>query len=258
MTKVNAILDRGILAAFLRLIDAGETDMKRILLSIGLIALATGAHAQLFHNGISFPIDTTNSPGTSSDEVIFTPGVAQSLDFGALDLIIQVVDAGGGKEWAVFNYLTDHQGNPLSSSGLNWSIEQIGIPTAVATNFIADFTQWLNPDGAVINQTGSIFGQTLGNTPVPGFTGNGEGNSGFVTPFPAGPLPQLGALADPFQLVINGLNGVTPSGFRQALEFEAQSPSGVPEPRTWAMMLIGFTGLGFAALKRRKQLPSIA
>ena len=28
--------------------------------------------------------------------------------------------------------------------------------------------------------------------------------------------------------------------------------SGVPEPSTWAMMLIGFAGLGYAAFHRRK------
>jgi hypothetical protein len=29
---------------------------------------------------------------------------------------------------------------------------------------------------------------------------------------------------------------------------------GVPEPSTWAMMLIGFAGLGFAAYRRRKSV----
>ena len=224
--------------------------MKRILLSVGLIALATGAHAQLFTDGASFTVTTQNSPASGgSNTVVFTPGLAQSLDGGALTLTIDVVDAGGGKEWAVFNYQTTE--GPLSSGNENWSIEQIGIPTAVATNFIADFTQWLDPNGGTITQTGAIFNQTIGPTPVPGFTGNGEGTSGFVAPFPAGPLPQLGAFADPFQIVINGLGGITPSGFRQALEFESQTP--VPEPATWAMMLIGFAGLGFAAFKSRKE-----
>jgi hypothetical protein len=29
-------------------------------------------------------------------------------------------------------------------------------------------------------------------------------------------------------------------------------PTGVPEPSTWAMMLVGFAGLGFAAFRTRK------
>ena len=28
--------------------------------------------------------------------------------------------------------------------------------------------------------------------------------------------------------------------------------AGVPEPATWAMMLVGFAGLGFAGLRRAK------
>jgi hypothetical protein len=33
---------------------------------------------------------------------------------------------------------------------------------------------------------------------------------------------------------------------------EIASASGVPEPSTWAMMIVGFAGLGFAALPRRR------
>jgi hypothetical protein len=224
--------------------------MRRIFLPAILAALATSAHASLFTNGATFTINTQNSPDNASDTVTFTPGLVQSLDDGDLTVTIDLVDAGGGKEWVVFNYhATD---SFLSNGAVDWSIEQVGIPTAVATNFIADFTQWTDANGATITQTGGIFGQTIGPTPVPGYTGNGEGSSGFTAPFPAGPLPQLGAFADPFSIVINGLGGVRPTGFTQALEFEAQNPTGTPEPQTWAMMLMGFVGLGFLAARRCK------
>ena len=87
-----------------------------------------------------------------------------------------MVDAGGGKEWAVFNYQDDQRRPPLTQVAQNWSIQQIGIPTAVATNFIADFTRWLDPNGGTITQTGAIFGQTIGPTPVPGYTGKRRGH----------------------------------------------------------------------------------
>lgn len=234
----------------------GCRDATRQLIISSIFCAKTVA--QIFTDGASFTVTTQNSPAVGgSNTVTFTPGVAQSLDGGALSLTIDVVSGGGDKEWAVFNYQASS--GALSTGGQNWSIEQVGIPTSVATNFIAGFTQWLDPSGGTIDQTGSIFGQTLGTTPVPGFTGNGEGTSGFVAPFPVGPLPQLGAFADPFQIVINGLGGVTPAGFRQALEFEPQSPlTPVPEPQTWAMMLIGFTGLGFVAFKRRQERAAIA
>jgi PEP-CTERM motif len=33
---------------------------------------------------------------------------------------------------------------------------------------------------------------------------------------------------------------------------------GVPEPSTWAMMLVGFAGLGYAALRRKRAVPAIS
>ena len=45
----------------------------------------------------------------------------------------------------------------------------------------------------------------------------------------------------------NGLTFTSDSGV-----FLAGLSSGVPEPSTWAMMVIGFAGLGFAGCRRRK------
>jgi PEP-CTERM motif len=33
---------------------------------------------------------------------------------------------------------------------------------------------------------------------------------------------------------------------------------GVPEPSTWAMMVLGFTGVGFMAYRRRNRLQHVA
>ena len=228
--------------------------MKRLLLSAGLMALASAAHAQLFTDGANFTVDLTNSPGTSSNTVAFSPGTAVLIDGGALRVDINVEDAGGGKEWVVFTYTTNTNA-PLSQPGQNWAINQVGIPAAVPVNFIGDFTQFLNSGGIPFDQTVSIFGQTLMANPVPGFFGNGEGTLGFNAPFPAGPLPQLGAFANPFSVVTNALDDTQVFGFTQALEFEAQGVTpGVPEASTWAMMLLGFAGLGYAGFRRTSKL----
>ena len=34
--------------------------------------------------------------------------------------------------------------------------------------------------------------------------------------------------------------------------FETSSPSPIPEPSTWAMMLLGFAGLGFAGYRKAR------
>jgi len=218
---------------------------KLIITTAVLLGLAAPANAALFTNGADFTVNFQNSPTSESDTATFSPGVTQLLDGGNVDLTINVVSAGGGAEWVVFNYQTVSADLPLSVSGEDWSINQLGLPAAVPLNFIADYSQWQGPNGANIPQTGGIFGQTLMANPVPGMTGNGEGNSGFVSPVGSGPLGNLGGFADPFDIVLNGLPAAQVNGFTQALEFAPVTPA-VPEASTWAMMLAGFAGLGLA------------
>ena len=223
---------------------------KLIITTAVLLGLAAPAHAQLFTNGADFTIDFTNSPTSENDTVPFSPGVTQLVDGGNLDLTISVVAAGGGAEWVVLNYQTISPSLPLSVSGEDWAVAPIGLPAAVALNFIGDYTQWQGPDGANIPQTGGIFGQTLMASPIAGITGNGEGSLGFVSPIGGpGPLPNLGAFANPFDIVLNGLPATQVNGFTQALEFAPVTPA-VPESSTWAMMLAGFAGLGFLGYRQ--------
>jgi hypothetical protein len=230
--------------------------MRQVLLAtIALGALASGASAQIFNTGVGFSVGQTNSPGDASDTVSFTPGL-HVLQGGALDLTISIVNDASfsttGAQWAVFSYSTPSF-DALSAGGENWSIEQVGIPLLVNTNFIGDFTQWTT-EGQTIAQTGKIFGQTIMANPVPGGHGNGEGTLGFIDPIPAGPAPQLGAFADPFSIVINGLGGTVPTGFTQALEFEPAggvTPS-IPEPSTWVMVGIGFGFMAWGAATRKR------
>ena len=44
----------------------------------------------------------------------------------------------------------------------------------------------------------------------------------------------------------------TASSTRNAFEFDMAG--GVPEPSTWAMMLVGFAGLGYAAFRRAERI----
>jgi hypothetical protein len=226
-------------------------NMKKLLLTTALVTLASAAHADLFTNGANFTVSLGNSPTSETDTVTFSPGVTQSLAGGALNLTISVVNAGGGAQWAVFDYQTTSAATALSLGNQDWSLNQIGIPAAVALNFIGDYTQWQDANGANIAQTGGIFGQTLMASPVPGLVGSGEGLSGFAGPGGPGPLFQLGAFADTFQIVLNGLPATQVNGFVQALEFAPQVAA-VPEPSTWAMMILGFLGIGTMAYRRRK------
>jgi hypothetical protein len=226
---------------------------KLIVTTALLLGLAAPAHAELFTLGADFTVSLTNSPTSETDTVTLTPGVKQLIDGGNVNLTISLVAAGGGKEWVVMNYQTVSADLPLSTGGQNWAIAPIGLPAAVALNFIGDYTQWQGSDGANIPQTGRIFGQTLMSNPIPGMTGSGEGTLGFVSPIGGpGPLPNLGAFASPFSIVLNGLPADQVNGFTQALEFSAVTPTGAPESSTWAMMFLGFAGLGLMGWRSRK------
>jgi hypothetical protein len=53
---------------------------------------------------------------------------------------------------------------------------------------------------------------------------------------------------------INTTGGLNGSNAYERLVFTAFSGGAVPEPSTWAMMLLGFGGIGFA-MRRRRKLP---
>jgi hypothetical protein len=69
--------------------------------------------------------------------------------------------------------------------------------------------------------------------------------------------PVSGSVKDQY----NALNHGTPyAGFPTAGFWTASFPTvtpAVPEPSTWAMMLLGFCGLGYMAYRRKSQLSSI-
>jgi PEP-CTERM motif len=60
-----------------------------------------------------------------------------------------------------------------------------------------------------------------------------------------------GSYSDRIVLDNNGPGGIAEIWF-------ASDPNAIPEPSTWAMMLLGFAGLGFAGYRARKQTAALA
>jgi hypothetical protein len=58
---------------------------------------------------------------------------------------------------------------------------------------------------------------------------------------------------DSVQLVADNDGGLAPGSFLTGTGSFAAAVAPVPEPSTWAMMIIGFLGLGFMAYRRRSQ-----
>jgi fibronectin-binding autotransporter adhesin len=83
----------------------------------------------------------------------------------------------------------------------------------------------------------------------------------FFTGSDAG--PNLKANGDQFTFGSNGYVEITGlpnfdtvvfgSGTSNAFEFDNVSVGTVPEPSTWAMMILGFTGIGFMAYRRKNR-----
>jgi hypothetical protein len=232
-----------------------ETKLK--LTAAGAAALAMLAFNlpakadPIFDTTKQFTVNGTNSPDSFSNPGNMTGG--STLDGGALQLTTTIVPTGlpDQSEWIVFHYQTTD--GALSQPSQDWSLNQLGVPVLVPVDFIGDFTQFSGPDGP-LDQTVSIFHQTLMSNPVPGGTGNGEGTLGFSAAFPAGPLGNLGAFTNPFSQVTNAFGTTDIEDFTQALEFKPQtSVGGVPEPSTWTLALMGFGLMAFATRFARKR-----
>jgi hypothetical protein len=210
-----------------------------VLLGLGQAA----AGAELFVPGSTFTDAGGDSPDSWSTTVTLAPGTT-SPDGGAVNLTISDVMS-GVDEWLVFDYQTATPGTQLvPDTSDNWSIAQTGLDLAVPANFIGAFAEFLDSTGTDIAPTTDLFGgYSLESNPVPGGVGLGQGAS-FVGAVPAGPLPDLGALIDPFdQLDATGIPSADVEGFYQALEFEP-AVSATPEPAPLALFGIGILCLG--------------
>jgi PEP-CTERM motif len=222
----------------------------KITLLAALVAASVAQAAQadpLFDTGATITVSGTNAPDTFTNTVLLTPGT-QSLDNGALSLTTSFVPAGGGAEWLVLDWQTTG-GGPFSQPNLNFNLTASGIVAAQALTELAGFTQF-GSNGTPLTPTSSVFGEPIEANPIPGQTGEGFEVGVPTTTLPAGPIANFFAFLDPFSQLAPEL-GNTNAPINDLLiagEFEVAA---VPEPSTWAMMILGFCGLGFMAYRRK-------
>jgi choice-of-anchor C domain-containing protein len=214
--------------------------MKRILLSLlGGMALVSGvgvAHAtNLIVNG-SFELGTFDSspfdtvPGGSSAITGWTVG-GNSVDWI-------------GSYWQPEDGLRsiDLSGN---SPG---SVSQVLTGLTVGNRYTVSF--WLagNPDGGPTTKPAQVSAGVDSSVFLFDVTGHSKGSMGWVQDhfsFVAGSGSET--------LTFASLSG---TAYGPALDNVSLS---VPEASTWAMMLVGFAGVGFAAYRRTKRgVPEIA
>jgi hypothetical protein len=230
-------------------------NMKLALFTVLLAAagVQTARADALFVTVSSFYVQGTNSPDAFMNTVDFGNGT--TLLDSSVSLTMSIVPASGGAEWLVFNYSTVG-GGALSQPNSLWSLNEIGLDAAKPLNFIGAYVQF-NNNGTSLAPSYSFFGgYTVGSSPVPSETGTGLVNTSFVTPIsagPAGPIGARGSFLDPWgDLNLAGIDNTKVNGYEEALEFAPQVAA-VPEPSTWAMMLLGFVSIGFMAYHRKSK-----
>jgi hypothetical protein len=116
--------------------------------------------------------------------------------------------------------------------------------------------------GVVNNNAGTLMSLAVGSPGAYGFDGDGACSAiGCTSPDPngyGGPGVTF-TILDTDHGIVNFAGGIAPGQTAWFSLEEAVSLNtivvGVPEPSTWAMMLLGFVGLGFLAHRRKSRAP---
>ena len=196
--------------------------MRKILfasVAVGAISFSGAALALT-----SFPGVNLNPLGPEF-LITFGPGGAISTTLNP----VYAIDPGpyDGVEDTYFGVI-NNSGSPISSFALSSPLDiggfdgdGIGVYAGVGTNAQdTSFGKYGGPNAFFTNNLGTSL------------------TVNFVIPIPSGGTNNLDIFSLEEQVSLNNI------------------VVGVPEPSTWAMMLLGFAGLGFAALRRNKKTGS--
>jgi PEP-CTERM motif len=169
--------------------------------------------------------------------------------------------------------LTDTNANPISEISALAGIQLFldSAPTAVtlasSSGTLIDIAKGggVTPDGGTINHWGAgSVGSTLFLETAGPFSAGGQPRNLIVGPGPYTSVNNGFANFDPYiqgtgTFVLNfvgdeGTPVVTGANFSFGTSGVFPAPGGVPEPATWAMMIIGFGGVGAVIRRRRGQM----
>jgi PEP-CTERM motif len=219
---------------------------------VGLLALVGQAHASVLTADMNVISSNTIAPaGTTLGVVTVTDYVntVTNSDYVLVDVTFNpsttlFVDTGNGGEHTAFTF---NLGSSVATSAII-NITPDLVPAPGAT-FLAAGSSPNNPYGTFSNGIDGTFHNGGGNG-VPGpldFQINGI-TTGNFTPNSTGP----GYVFAADVLGPNGGTGGIANGDLH-LTITPALQSAVPEPSTWAMMILGFFGVGFMAYRRKSE-----
>jgi hypothetical protein len=128
------------------------------------------------------------------------------------------------------------------------------IPHAISVVF--SFTNPLDASGSPLTGVTSGFYSLLGSCSAFHLTGGGNGGCGQVS-WTGGPQVFSFGQGGTFSVALDNAIFATPGNANIGGTFTLLTPS-VPEPATWAMMLLGFGAVGFAMRRERSKKAVLA
>jgi hypothetical protein len=132
--------------------------------------------------------------------------------------------------WGGYSYPYASESATVSAAGVAAGLTNGGIATDYTGNYFSHATVSGPISNLVYGSNGTIFGAESYGAGLAAF--GGQTTTNFHSPSPDGEILLVNEL-------LYAANG-------------AVIPTGVPETSTWAMMLLGFAGLGFAGYRRNK------
>jgi hypothetical protein len=146
-------------------------------------------------------------------------------------------------------------GDPVANGPLEQTITGLTSGVTYKLSFYWAGTELSNRTGfGTVGLTGSFGSDAFATTPYP--NANGAGTPGS---FSGWMLENFTFTANSTSELLSFLAVGTPSGNLPPFALlDGVSLTAVPEPSTWAMMLVGFGGLGYAAFRRRRTAMSVA
>jgi hypothetical protein len=202
----------------------------QILAAAALLSLSTSALATVVA-GTATPTNLGSDPGLT---ITGSPGAFST------DLAL-------GVPQAVANLFM------LGTSEQSIELDDIFFTHSVDVAFT--FTNPFDASGSPLTGTTSGFYSLAGSCSLFGFTGGGNGGCGRVQW--SGPQTFSFGNGGTFSVALNDAIFATPGSANISGTFTLLTPS-VPEPATWAMMLLGFGVIGASMRRRRTLLPQAA
>jgi hypothetical protein len=203
------------------------------LLAAFIMGASPAAHANILTPG------TSNTP----DILPFGSGSLVASTSGTFTSVLGPTDFSG-------TYAEDVRSDPANTFGAGdytWYIAVTSDSTsghALATVSASSFTGWMTDVGYITTLAGVV--------PTTDSSGPAGSAINFLFPEPNGINPGAGTVWLTIMTNSTTLRAGDISFIDDGTATVAGFAPGVPEPSTWAMLLLGFVGLGFAVYRRPK------